>query len=45
MDKFRSTMKLGNFGEEEIDKAAKAVKNMLMIQFMIYQMYRIQQHS
>ncbi|WP_373197369.1 tape measure protein [Enterococcus faecium] len=26
MDKFRSTMKLGNFGEEEIDKAAKAVK-------------------
>lgn len=26
MDKFRSTMKLGNFGEEEIDKAAVAVK-------------------
>lgn len=26
MDKFRSTMKLGSFGDEEIDKAAKAVK-------------------
>lgn len=26
MDKFRSTMKLGGFGEEEIDKAAVAVK-------------------
>ncbi len=26
MDKFRSTMKLGAFGEEEIDKAAVAVK-------------------
>nr|DAT33415.1 MAG TPA: tail tape measure [Caudoviricetes sp.] len=27
MDKFRSTMKLGSFGDEEINKAAKAVKN------------------